>query len=45
LKIKNIQKSVVWEISSKKNQLEKDVDLIINSHILSNPISQVCHEY
>ena len=44
-KIKNIQKSVVWEISSKKNQLEKDVDLIINSHILSNPISQVCHEY
>ena len=44
-KIKNVQKGVVWEIGSKKNQLKKDVDLIINSHILSNPISQVCHEY
>ena len=44
-KIKNVQKGVVWEIASKKNQLKKDVDLIINSHILSNPISQVCHEY
>jgi phosphoribosylformylglycinamidine synthase len=44
-KIKNVQKGVVWEIGSKKNQLKKDVNLIINSHILSNPISQVCHEY
>ena len=44
-KVKNVQKGVVWEIASKKNQLKKDVDLIINSHILSNPISQVCHEY
>ena len=43
--VKNVQKGIVWEIGSKKNQLKKDVDLIINSHILSNPISQVCHEY
>ena len=43
--VKNVQKGVVWEIGSKKNQLKKDVNLIINSHILSNPISQVCHEY
>ena len=42
---KSVQKGVVWEIGSKKNQLKKDVDLILNSHILSNPISQVCHEY
>ena len=43
--VKSVQKGVVWEIGSKKNQLKKDVDLILNSHILSNPISQVCHEY
>ena len=43
--VKSVQKGVVWEIGSKRNQLKKDVDLIINSHILSNPISQVCHEY
>ena len=24
---------------------QKDVDLILNSHIFSNPISQECHEY
>ena len=43
--IKSVQKGIVWEISSEKAQLKKDVDLILNSHILFNPISQVCNEY
>jgi len=43
--VKDVKKGVVWEIASKKNQLKKDVDLIVNSHILFNPISQVCNEY
>ncbi len=43
--IKNVQKGVVWEVSSQKAHTKKDVDLILNSHILFNPISQVCNEY
>ena len=43
--VKNVHKGVVWEICSQKNQLKKDVDIILNSHILFNPISQVCNEY
>ncbi len=43
--VKSVQKGVVWEVSSQKNRLKKDVDLILNSHILFNPISQVCNEY
>ena len=43
--IKNVQKGVVWEVSSQKAHTKKDVDLILNSHIFANPISQECHEY
>ena len=43
--IKSVQKGIVWEINSEKARLKKDVDLILNSHILFNPISQVCNEY
>ncbi len=43
--IKNVHKGVVWEVVSENAQLKKDVDLILNSHILFNPISQVCNEY
>ena len=43
--ITNILKGTVWEINSKEKQIKKDIDLILNSHILSNPISQECHEY
>ena len=46
--LKNIQrvsKGVVWEININSSSPKKDVDLILNSHIFSNPVSQVCHEY
>ena len=43
--VTNVLKGVVWEICSQKKQIKKDVDLILNSHILCNPISQECHEY
>ena len=43
--ITNILKGTVWEINSKEKQIKKDIDLILNSYILSNPISQECHEY
>ena len=43
--ITNILKGTVWEINSKEKQIKKDIDLILNSHILCNPISQECHEY
>jgi len=35
----------LWEIKINSNSTKKDVDLILNSHIFSNPISQECHEY
>tara|TARA_S200000501_G_scaffold184499_1_gene173710 strand:+ start:1600 stop:2853 length:1254 start_codon:yes stop_codon:yes gene_type:complete len=43
--ITNILKGTIWEINSKEKQIKKDIDLILNSHILCNPISQECHEY
>ncbi len=43
--ITNIFKGTVWEINSGEKQIKKDIDLILNSHILCNPISQECHEY
>ena len=43
--VKNVHKGFLCEICSQKNQLKKDVDIILNSHILFNPISQVCNEY
>ena len=43
--ITNILKGTVWEINSKEKQIKKDIDLILNSHNLCNPISQECHEY
>ena len=45
LNIKNIIKGTVWETVSQKKQAKKDIDLILNSHILCNPISQERHEY
>jgi phosphoribosylformylglycinamidine synthase len=43
--LQRISKGVVWEININSNSPKKDVDLILNSHIFSNPVSQVCHEY
>jgi phosphoribosylformylglycinamidine synthase len=43
--LQRINKGVVWEININSNSPKKDVDLILNSHIFSNPVSQVCHEY
>jgi phosphoribosylformylglycinamidine synthase len=43
--LQHISKGVVWEININSNSPKKDVDLILNSHIFSNPVSQVCHEY
>ena len=43
--ITNILKGTIWEINSREKQIKKDIDLILNSHILCNPISQECHEY
>ena len=43
--LKSIKKGVVWEVKINSSRVKKDVDLILNSHIFSNPISQECHEY
>jgi len=43
--LKSIKKGVVWEVKINSARVKKDVDLILNSHIFSNPISQECHEY
>jgi phosphoribosylformylglycinamidine synthase len=43
--LKSIKRGVVWEVKINSVSLKKDVDLILNSHIFSNPISQECHEY
>ena len=43
--LKSIKKGVVWEVKINSSRAKKDVDLILNSHIFSNPISQECHEY
>jgi phosphoribosylformylglycinamidine synthase len=43
--ITNVLRGTVWEINSQKKQIKKDIDLILNSHILCNPTSQECHEY
>lgn len=41
----SIKRGVVWEININSVSPKKDVDIILNSHIFSNPVSQVCHEY
>ena len=43
--INSVNKGVVWEIDINSSTSKKDVDLILNSHIFANPISQECHEY
>ena len=43
--ISSVNRGVVWEININSNAAKKDVDLILNSHIFANPISQECHEY
>jgi phosphoribosylformylglycinamidine synthase I len=43
--IETVKRGVVWEIDINSDSPKKDVDLILNSHIFSNPVSQVCHEY
>ena len=43
--LQSVNRGVVWEININSNSPKKDVDLILNSHIFSNPVSQVCHEY
>ena len=43
--LKSIKRGVVWEVKINSDSTKKDVDLILNSHIFSNPISQECHEY
>ncbi len=43
--ISSVNKGVVWEININSNAAKKDVDLILNSHIFANPVSQECHEY
>ena len=43
--LQSVNRGVVWEININSNFPKKDVDLILNSHIFSNPVSQVCHEY
>ena len=43
--LKSIKKGVVWEVKINSSRAKKDVDIILNSHIFSNPISQECHEY
>lgn len=43
--ITNVLRGTVWEINSQKKQIKKDIDLILNSHILCNPTSQECREY
>jgi len=43
--LKSIKRGIVWEVKINSHSIKKDVDLILNSHIFSNPISQKCHEY
>ena len=43
--LKSIKRGIVWEVKINSRSTKKDVDLILNSHIFSNPISQECHEY
>ena len=43
--INSVNRGIVWEININSNTTKKDVDLILNSHIFANPISQECHEY
>ena len=43
--LSSLKSGVVWEIDFSGDIRKKDVDLILNSHIFANPISQVCHEY
>ena len=43
--LSSVQRSVVWEVKINSGSRKKDVDLILNSHIFANPISQKCHEY
>ena len=43
--LNSVQRSVVWEIKINSGSRKKDVDLILNSHIFANPVSQKCHEY
>ena len=43
--LKSVQKGVVWEVKINSSSRKKDVDLILNSHIFANPVSQECHEY
>ena len=43
--INSVSKGVVWEVNINSNTIKKDVDLILNSHIFANPVSQECHEY
>ena len=43
--LKSIKRGIVWEVKINSHSTKKDVDLILNSHIFANPISQECHEY
>ena len=43
--LKSVQKGVIWEVKINSSSRKKDVDLILNSHIFANPVSQECHEY
>ena len=43
--LQSVNRGVVWEININSNSPKKDVDLILNSHIFSNPVSQERHEY
>ena len=44
--LSSLKKGVIWEIAFNGDApRKKDVDLILNSHIFANPISQACHEY
>ena len=43
--LSSVQRSVVWEVKINSGSRKKGVDLILNSHIFANPISQKCHEY
>ena len=43
--LKSVQKGIIWEVKINSSSRKKDVDLILNSHIFANPVSQECHEY
>ena len=45
ISLKSVQKGVIWEVKINSSSRKKDVDLILNSHIFANPVSQECHEY